>query len=302
MKKYIVNEGDTMWKISKATGVRLNLLIAANPQIRDPNQLQPGSLILIPEVKKGGANAGAGYTGGGVPSTPAQGKASPPSASPGTGSEVPPYFGFVWPHTVQPGESWTDIAKQYGVTPMQLQQLNPAQTPDTVTAGDTVYVPALGLSPDGTLLPGAVGGAGSAGSSNGVGQMPAQEPGPWPPAWSPAPGMPSVLGQGYMEGPGLGYAPGYGYPGQTGYAPGYGYPPQSGYAPPGWPISYRDGTETGDEEGAYPPEFQWREDWQDPSLTTPWPAQDDEVTLKHYRISPKRKGPLGTTGFDVDDH
>ena len=57
MKKYIVREGDTMWEISKATGVRLNLLMAANPQVKDPNQLRPGSLIVVPELGKHDSSA-----------------------------------------------------------------------------------------------------------------------------------------------------------------------------------------------------------------------------------------------------
>ena len=45
---YVVKKGDTLSKIAKAHGVKLKLLIAANPQIENPNLIHPGDEIHIP--------------------------------------------------------------------------------------------------------------------------------------------------------------------------------------------------------------------------------------------------------------
>lgn len=45
---YVVQPCDTLFKIAKRFGVRLNDLIAANPQITDPNLIFPGQKIIIP--------------------------------------------------------------------------------------------------------------------------------------------------------------------------------------------------------------------------------------------------------------
>ncbi|WP_449290211.1 LysM peptidoglycan-binding domain-containing protein [Paenibacillus puldeungensis] len=57
--KHVVKQGDTLWKLSKAWGLPLQSLIAANPQLADPNQLKVGDIVNIP--------AGSGDT----PGTPA---------------------------------------------------------------------------------------------------------------------------------------------------------------------------------------------------------------------------------------
>lgn len=223
MKKYIVREGDTMWKVSKATGVRLNMLMAANPQVQDVNQLQPGSVLSIPELGKestGSApttahTASAGSSAYAV--KPAQsgvsasGSDKPVPAS-SSGSEAP-YFGFVWPHVVKSGEGWESIAKTYNVPADSLHRMNPRQT-GHLQAGDILYVP---------------GAAGQVPGSPGVGQghidpttgaptsVPSggtYEPQPqgWPmmpPAQAPGvanqpggwPGMPQMPGYAVAEGP-----------------------------------------------------------------------------------------------------
>lgn len=48
-KGYMVQSGDTLFLIAKRFGVPLNVLIAANPQIKNPDVLRPGQVICIPE-------------------------------------------------------------------------------------------------------------------------------------------------------------------------------------------------------------------------------------------------------------
>lgn len=45
---YVVKPGDTMFEIARMNGVSLAALIAANPQIPDPNLIYPGQTICIP--------------------------------------------------------------------------------------------------------------------------------------------------------------------------------------------------------------------------------------------------------------
>ena len=47
-KTYKVKKGDTLSKIAKANKVTLKKLIAANPQIKNPNLIHPGDIITIP--------------------------------------------------------------------------------------------------------------------------------------------------------------------------------------------------------------------------------------------------------------
>ena len=48
MTIYTVKKGDTLWGIAKRYGVTLSALIAANPQIKNPNLIYPGNQVNIP--------------------------------------------------------------------------------------------------------------------------------------------------------------------------------------------------------------------------------------------------------------
>jgi spore coat assembly protein SafA len=47
---YTVKPGDTMFEIARMYGISLADLIAANPQISDPNLIYPGQMICIPKT------------------------------------------------------------------------------------------------------------------------------------------------------------------------------------------------------------------------------------------------------------
>ena len=47
-KGYTVRKGDTLWGIAKRQGVALTALIAANPQIKNPNLIYPGDRVRLP--------------------------------------------------------------------------------------------------------------------------------------------------------------------------------------------------------------------------------------------------------------
>jgi spore coat assembly protein SafA len=46
---HTVRKGDTLWGIARRYGVPLTDLIAANPQIKNPNLIYPGQTFKIPE-------------------------------------------------------------------------------------------------------------------------------------------------------------------------------------------------------------------------------------------------------------
>ena len=50
---YIVQPGDTLFKIAQRFGTTVNAILAANPEITDPNRIYPGQKILIPAAPKG---------------------------------------------------------------------------------------------------------------------------------------------------------------------------------------------------------------------------------------------------------
>ncbi|OEF95657.1 LysM peptidoglycan-binding domain-containing protein [Desulfuribacillus alkaliarsenatis] len=48
MKPYVVKPGDTMFKIARRYNLPLDVLIAANPQIPNPDLIYPGQVIMVP--------------------------------------------------------------------------------------------------------------------------------------------------------------------------------------------------------------------------------------------------------------
>jgi len=75
---YSVRSGDTLWDIAKAHGVSLSSLIAANPQIRNPDLIFPGQTVHLP----GGASATTGTGNAGGTSGPVAGGTKPTGGNP----------------------------------------------------------------------------------------------------------------------------------------------------------------------------------------------------------------------------
>ena len=104
---YTVMPGDSMFMIARQAGIPLSSLIAANPQIPDPNTIFPGQQLCVP------------------------GAVIPPVGCPG---------GFTY--TVQSGDSLFAIAVRFGVTLDAIEAANPQITnPDLIFPGQTVCVP-----------------------------------------------------------------------------------------------------------------------------------------------------------------
>ena len=108
---YTVQPGDTLFLIAQRFGVTLQALIAANPQIPNPNVIFPGQQICVPT-----------------------GVFPPPPACPN---------GFIY--TVQPGDTLFLIAQRFGVTLQALIAANPQiPNPNVIFPGQQICVPTGG--------------------------------------------------------------------------------------------------------------------------------------------------------------
>ncbi|HQD20082.1 MAG TPA: LysM peptidoglycan-binding domain-containing protein [Bacillota bacterium] len=110
--RYTVQPGDTMFLIAQRFGVSLDALIAANPQIPDPNVIFPCDVLCVPESQ-------------------------PPCRIP---ASCPP--GFQGRYTVQPGDTMFFIAQRFGVSLNALIAANPHITnPAIIFPCDVLCVP-----------------------------------------------------------------------------------------------------------------------------------------------------------------
>ncbi len=50
--RYVVKPGDTLYQIAKQFNTTVDNILAANPQIKDPNFIVPGEIIQIPKGLK----------------------------------------------------------------------------------------------------------------------------------------------------------------------------------------------------------------------------------------------------------
>lgn len=65
MHQHTVQQGDTLWKLSKAWGIPLSDMIKANPQLKNPNVLLTGEVVNIPKLPAAGSG-GASHSMPGV--------------------------------------------------------------------------------------------------------------------------------------------------------------------------------------------------------------------------------------------
>lgn len=113
---YTVVAGDSLFLIAQRFGVSLEALIAANPQIANPDLIFPGQVICVP-----------------LPTAPPM----PP---------VPQCPGATY--TVVQGDTLFQIARRFGVSPEALLAVNPQITnPDLIFPGQVICLPVTGEFP-----------------------------------------------------------------------------------------------------------------------------------------------------------
>ncbi|MGE5553767.1 MAG: LysM peptidoglycan-binding domain-containing protein [Betaproteobacteria bacterium] len=113
---HTVAPGETLFSIANRFGVALSRVIAANPQLQDPNAVVPGQVICVPLPAVG------------FPEVP-----PPPPACPG-GTIV----------TVAAGETMAGIARRFGVGLQQMIAANPQVIdPNSLLVGQRLCVPGV---------------------------------------------------------------------------------------------------------------------------------------------------------------
>lgn len=118
---HTVQAGDTAWGIAEQYGVTLDALIAAN-ELSDPNRLQPGDRLVIPD----GEDASGENT---APSGPS-------SESAGQNVDTSPRT-----HTVGAGDTLWSIAVEYDTSVDEIAGLNGLDTEGILTLGQELQIP-----------------------------------------------------------------------------------------------------------------------------------------------------------------
>lgn len=109
MQQYVVQPGDTLFRIARRFGVTVQAILTINPEIRDPNVIFVGQIINIP-----------------VTVTPPP---TPPPVAPGR-------------YVVQRGDTLSAIARRFGVTLAALIAANPQiRDPNLIFPGQIINIP-----------------------------------------------------------------------------------------------------------------------------------------------------------------
>ncbi|MNH79239.1 SpoIVD-associated factor A [compost metagenome] len=134
MKLHIVQQGDTLYDLSKKYAVPLQKLIDANPQITNPDQLNVGDKVKVPSM--------------GVPI--------------GGGDNV------IYKHAVKAGDTLWKLSNAWGIPLQTLINANPQLTnPDVLNVGEFVNIPSAGSgNGNGLAAPQAEGSLGNGGKKN----------------------------------------------------------------------------------------------------------------------------------------
>ena len=132
---YVVQPGDTLWRISRQFGTSVDAIVQAN-HIPNPNLIYVGQVLEIP----------------GVPTAP-----PPPTAAPGQPTPTPPTPPQPPPqqqtYVVQPGDNLTRIAQRFNTTVQAIVQANNIVNPNLIYVGQVLIIPGAGPGPAPTTPP-----------------------------------------------------------------------------------------------------------------------------------------------------
>ncbi|MCP9820451.1 LysM peptidoglycan-binding domain-containing protein [Synechococcus sp. Cruz-9H2] len=107
--QHVVKSGETLSEIAERYGVSVQRLLQLNG-IKDPNLVEAGTRLKLPDGAKTAPRAGSGTSG--------------------TGS-----------HTVSAGETLSEIAERYGLSVQKLKELNGLKDADLLQVGQRLKVP-----------------------------------------------------------------------------------------------------------------------------------------------------------------
>jgi len=145
---YVVRPGDTLWAIANRLGVSLPQLLAANPQVQNPNLIYVGQRLTVPGASQYVVQPGDTFYRIAQRhhiSVEALAAANPQVENPN----------IIWPgmvlyiparpaqqYIVQPGDTLWEIARTFGITVAALQQANPGVDPYRLRIGQRLVIPA----------------------------------------------------------------------------------------------------------------------------------------------------------------
>jgi LysM repeat protein len=135
---YVVQPGDTLTRIAQRFGTTVQALLAANPDIVNPNLIYVGQVIQIP----GGQEATPTPTSSPTPTaTPSPTPTSSPTPTT-TPSPTPTPTPTPTTYVVQPGDTLTSIAQRFGTTVDAILAANPTiENPNLIYVGQVIQIP-----------------------------------------------------------------------------------------------------------------------------------------------------------------
>ncbi|TKJ29108.1 MAG: hypothetical protein CEE40_09640 [Chloroflexi bacterium B3_Chlor] len=115
---HVVQPGETLSEIARMYGTSVDAIVEAN-DLGDADALREGQLLLIPSSP--------------VP-TPGEEPTAAPLSTPSStvGQRI---------HVVQEGETLSEIARAYGITPDELAQANGLDDPNAISVGQALVIP-----------------------------------------------------------------------------------------------------------------------------------------------------------------
>lgn len=146
---YMVQPGDTLWAIASRFGISLPQLLAANPQLQNPNLIYVGQRLTVPGAGQYVVQPGDTFyriAQRHRVSVEALAAANPQVEDPN----------IIWPgmvlyipprppqqYIVQPGDTLWAIAQAFGTTVAALMQANPGIDPYRLRIGQRLVIPAV---------------------------------------------------------------------------------------------------------------------------------------------------------------
>ncbi len=127
--RHRVAQGETLFALSRRYHVSVDLITAANPQLK--NGLAIGEVVLIPR------------TGGGAKAPTAAAPAKAPAATPATAANTSALDRY----TVAKGETLFGIARRFNLSPAELIQLNHLPAGGSVRVGQEILLREAGTAP-----------------------------------------------------------------------------------------------------------------------------------------------------------
>jgi peptidoglycan-N-acetylglucosamine deacetylase len=119
---YTIQRGETLFRIALANDTTVDAIAAANPGI-DPNLIQPGQVIQLPDC------------------TPGQSTVDTTSPTTAPDTVVNPPVGGGTTYIVERGDTLFGIAQKFGITIEDIVNANALTNPNNLSVGQELIIP-----------------------------------------------------------------------------------------------------------------------------------------------------------------